>query len=86
MNKNNKVTAIVVVAGLTILYYAFLRKGKTWAIKTIISTGNYGLGAEKLSEFGSDFLVPWGKSAEKGNEFFIYKGKTFKTKGGKASA
>jgi hypothetical protein len=85
MNKNTKVTAIVVVAGLTILYFAFLRKGKKWAVNTIISTGNYGLGAEKLSEFESSFLVSWAKSAEKGNEFFIYRGKTYKTKGGRAA-
>jgi hypothetical protein len=83
MNKNSLITSVVVIGGLTALYFAFIHKGKKWAIKTIIETGNYSLGKDGLSGFDTPYLKAWGLSAKQGNPTFFYQGKEYVTKGGR---
>lgn len=56
---------------------------KETAVNTIISKGKYGLGKIELNKFGENFLLPWGRAAFRGSEYFLFGGQWYNTKGGR---
>jgi hypothetical protein len=85
MNNTIKgILAIALVGGLVYLAYT-QSKGKTGKYITIITgTGNAG-NAQLLLTFDEKFLKEWAKASKRGMPTFTHEGKTYNTKGGKAT-
>lgn len=64
------------------VYYLFFSKSAL--ANTIIKSGNYSSPKKDLMEFGANFLKPWAKASKNGQPTFIFQGKTYNTKGGRA--
>lgn len=59
---------------------------KKYSIKNILTTGNFNGSPSVLEGFDSGFLRMWSNAAKNQQPAFIYKGKVYSTKGGKAKA
>ena len=84
MQQRNKTFMWVAIYGVVAYgaYYYFFNK-KRYA-KMIIKSGNYGGSEDVLTTFNKPFLKAWSSAANYGQPTFIFGGKTFNTKGGKA--
>jgi hypothetical protein len=66
-------------------YYAYSYFfSKKASIKTIISTGSFAGDTSILEGFDSGFLRMWANAAKNAQPAFIYQGKIYNTKGGRA--
>lgn len=89
MNNTSKlVTGLVVVGGLTALYFLVVKPKlmtKEKAIDTIIKKGYYTGGRTVLATFDEPYIMAWGKAAKKDEQTFSYQGRTYMTQGGRAA-
>lgn len=85
MNKNVKGLIAVLVVG-TIGYFTYMKAygNKHKFAKAIIKAGNFSDMAS-LHTFGEGYLKEWAKASKNGLPTFSYQGKTYNSKGGKAT-
>lgn len=83
---------VPVIAIGVVIWYLYSRRGKKATASeptkadyanTIISSGNFTSFAA-LMNFDEDFIKVWATAAKAGQPKFVYNGKTYNTKGGKA--
>lgn len=85
MNKNLKgLLAILLVGGVAYLAYTKLYNKKNRFAKMIIKSENASNMATLIT-FDEGFLKEWAKASRKQLPTFSYQGKTYNTKGGKAT-
>jgi len=85
MNKN-VLTSVLVIGGLAAVYFFLVKPkklNKNQAIDLIIQKGYFTSGRSNLESFDDAYVLAWAKAAKKGDEVFIYEGKTYNTQGGK---
>jgi hypothetical protein len=81
----NKKTAIWIGVYALIGYGAYyMLFSKSANIKKIISSGASTGTPEQLSQFDAGFIREWARAAKSGNTSFMYKQKSYFTKGGRA--
>lgn len=84
MQQGNKTliwVAIYGVIGYGVYKYFFSKKRYA---NIIASSGNFSSGVSVLTTFDAPFLKNWSTAAKNGQPTFMYNGKTYNTKGGKA--
>jgi hypothetical protein len=79
---------ILAIGGYKIYQTKFWQKkklSKKEAIEVIVGSGNSKNTNNALDGFDSDFLIEWANGIIKNNTNFLYKGKSYKTLGGKSA-
>lgn len=80
-NKTLVWVGVYVVVGYFAYSYLYSKK---MSIKRIVSAGNFEGNPSTLNDFDSGFLRMWGNASKNNLPAFIYKGKVYNSKGGRA--
>jgi hypothetical protein len=81
--KNKTLVWIGVYAVVGYFAYSYFYS-KKYSIKKIISSGNFTGTASNLEGFDTGFLRMWANASKNNESAFIYQGKIYNTKGGRA--